>query len=109
MDEVASGYYKDKNPEFESQRQAIFDAFMRGIYAFVKQYDKENPEKPLQEVAVGWTYNRLKKQCAEFSSIAPLRVPSEYNFSDAKQVQHLLYNRLTDLNKLTQEQSLEQN
>ena len=61
------GEYRDLSfTKAYKDRDKIFDAFMRGIKDFVKQYDLENPDKPIQKVNVGNGYNRLKLQCQRF-------------------------------------------
>lgn len=89
------GYYTDApDSETAKTRQEIFDTYMRGVNAFVEEYDKENPDKPIQMVVVGRLYNRLKKQCEEYEKLTEhLTVPAEYSFEDAKDAQFVLYRR----------------
>ena len=61
------GFYKDgEGTEIESRRQEIFDSFMRGINAFIEEYDKQNPDNPLKQVNVGFLHNKLKRQVEKF-------------------------------------------
>lgn len=61
--ESSSGRYnvEETSPE-EQDRELIFKAFQRGLKAFIEEYDRQNPEKPLTQVNIGMGYNRLKKQ-----------------------------------------------
>jgi len=78
-----------------SPEELVFKAFQRGIMDFVEEYDKENPDRPLQQINVGMGYNRLKRQVERFKrSTSNLTVPSEYGFEDAtKDFQYVLYQR----------------
>lgn len=79
----------------EEEREMIFKAFQRGIKAFIKEYDEQNPEKPLNQVNVGMGYNRLKRQVEKFNiATNNLQVPYEYGFRDAEDdQQYVLYKR----------------
>lgn len=90
----------------DTQREKIFDAFLRAIQDFVKQYDKENPNMPIAQINVGMGYNRLKKQCQQLEKedeFSLLYVPEEYRFNDAAFEQYVVYrnnniNRKLDTN-----------
>ena len=74
---------EETSPE-EEDREMIFKAFQRGLRAFIKEYDRQNPNKPLQQINIGMGYNRLKKQVERFRrATSNLTVPSEYSFKDA--------------------------
>ena len=94
--ELVVGIY-DADPvgRSEKDRELIFKAFQRGIKAFVEEYDKQNPDKPLIQVNVGMGYNKLKKQVEMFKRATDnLTVPAEYGFFDAmKSEQYILYYR----------------
>lgn len=94
--ESSSGRYsvEETSPE-EQERELIFKAFQRGLRAFIEEYDKQNPEKPLTQVNIGMGYNRLKKQVERFKkATSNLTVPSEYKFQDAMtDEQYILYQR----------------
>ena len=94
--ELVVGIY-DADPvgRSEKNRELIFKAFQRGIKAFVEEYDKQNPDKPLTQVNVGIGYNKLKKQVEMFKRETDnLTVPAEYGFFDAmKAEQYILYYR----------------
>lgn len=94
--ESSSGRYnvEETSPE-EQDRELIFKAFQRGLKAFIEEYDRQNPEKPLTQVNIGMGYNRLKKQVERFKkATSNLTVPSEYNFQDAMaNAQYILYQR----------------
>lgn len=101
-----SGYYdvRPDSPE-EKDRDMIFDSFMRGINAFVKEYDNEHPSNPIKKVNVGMGYNRLKKQCKNFKQETKnLTVPADYEFNDAKSEQIVLYDRKIALRKSKKEE-----
>lgn len=74
----------------------IFKAFQRGLKAFIEEYDKQNPNKPLQQINIGMGYNKLKKQVERFKkATSNLTVPSEYSFQDAmNNQQYVLYKRI---------------
>ena len=92
--ESSSGRYivPADSPE-EKDRELIFKAFQRGVYAFVEEYDKQNPNNPIKQINVGMGYNRLKKQVEglEYDTNS-LKVPSKYRFEDSE-VQYILYKR----------------
>ena len=73
----------------------IFKAFQRGLKAFIDEYDRQNPKKPLNQINVGMGYNRLKKQVERFKkATSNLAVPFKYNFQDAiLNEQYILYQR----------------
>ena len=72
----------------------IFEAFQRGLGAFVEEYDRQNPERPLQQINIGMGYNRLKRQVERFKrATSNLTVPAEYRFQDASIEQYILYQR----------------
>ena len=76
------------------ERDLIFSAFQRGIKAFTEEYDKQHPDKPLQQINVGMGYNRLKRNVEKFEEATELlSVPIEYDFQDAGKKQHILYKR----------------
>ena len=78
----------------EQERDMIFSAFQRGLKAFIEEYDKQNPQKPIQQVNVGLGYNRLKRQVEKFkAATSNLSVPTEYKFQDAASGQRILYVR----------------
>ena len=76
-------------------QQIIFKAFQRGIRAFVDEYDKQNPDRPMLQINVGMGYNKLRRQVERFKkAISNLSVPPEYSFQDAMQHnQYILYYR----------------
>ena len=90
-----SGVYRtDENSPDEQRRQKIFDAFMRGIEAFAREYDKKHPDHPLEQVNVGMGHNKLKRQVQKFKKATHnLYVPIEYDFQDAESEQYILYER----------------
>lgn len=107
--EGLSGYYTDApDSETAKTRQEIFDTYMRGVNAFVEEYDKEHPDKPIEMVVVGRLYNRLKKQCEEYEKLTEhLTVPAEYSFEDAQDAQFVLYRREDALKNKSQTQKQE--
>ena len=85
---------EEVSPE-EQDRELIFKAFQRGLKAFIDEYDRQNPKKPLNQINVGMGYNRLKKQVERFKkATSNLAVPFKYNFQDAiLNEQYILYQR----------------
>lgn len=90
--EKEAGIYSTaQNSEQEKTRDLIFDAFMRGIKAFVNKYNLEN-EKPIKQVNVGMGFNRLKSQCQRYEKAEKLlKVPEICNFKDTVDEQHVLF------------------
>ena len=81
------------HPE-EIQRNKIFNTFMRGINDFINIYNSKHPNNPIRQVNIGMGFNRLKRQCEQYSkAINLLEVPREYSFVDASQEQRVLYLR----------------
>lgn len=79
------------------QKQKIFDAFMRAINAFVKEYDIQNPKNPLKQVNVGLGVNKLAEQCKQYLKCTKkLEVPASYGFLDTLNDQVVLYKRNTN-------------
>ena len=67
---------------------------MRGINAFVEEYDKENPDNPIKQINVGMGYNRLQNQCRRYMKETNLlSVPNDYAFHDALKGQYILYKK----------------
>jgi len=93
--ETSNGKYDEvKDKTQAKERDLIFKAFMRGLHAFIEEYDKQNPDAPLQQVNIGMGYNRLKKQVKRFkTAISLLKVPEQYSFEDAGEEQYVLYRR----------------
>lgn len=94
-EEDSGRYSVEENSKEEQERELIFKAFQRGIKAFVNEYDKQNPDKPLQKINIGMGYNRLKRQIERFKrETHNLTVPYEYSFEDAmNDEQYILYQR----------------
>ena len=94
-DEISKGNYSNKNQKAHNARVEIFETFLRGIKEFVKEYDRENPKKPIKYVHAGMGFNRLNDYCKQFApSSKLLDVPKEFNFNDAKDGQYILYQNL---------------
>ena len=94
--EYSAGRYSvDEISTDEQEREMIFKAFQRGIMAFVEEYDKQNPDKPINQINIGMDHNRLKKQVERFKkATSNLNVPFEYNFLDAlSEDQYVLYKK----------------
>ena len=92
---LRSGTYSvDETSPDELDRELIFKAFQRGLEAFIEEYDRQNPNKPLQQINVGMRYNKLKRQVERFKKeTSNLTVPVEYKFIDARRRQYILYKR----------------
>ena len=87
-------YNVEEDSKEEQERDMIFNAFQRGIMAFVEEYDKQNPVHPLKQINVGMGYNKLKRQVQRFKKETQnITVPSRYNFNDTKKEQYILYER----------------
>ncbi len=96
--ERSGKYYTETESQKKSEyeREQIFETFMRGINAFVEEWDKSHPKNPIKQVNVGNGYNRLKLQCERFEkakSSQLLKVPLSYCFEDAEFEQFILYKR----------------
>ena len=103
-DDVLGGRYKvdskqekdltDSERKERENRNLIFEAFVRGIEAFAKEYDMQHPDKPLMQVNVGMGYNKLKRNVEKLEmSSKTFAVPAEYGFEDAESGQYVLYKR----------------
>lgn len=93
--EYDKGYYEvPEDSRDELLREEIFSTLKRGMMAFIKEYDKENSDKPIKEVVVGMGYNRLKRQCDRYMiKTQKYSVPDKFSFVDADREQRLLYSR----------------
>lgn len=91
----AGRYSVKKGSKEERDRELIYEAFIRGIKAFVQEYDKENPQNTIKQINIGMGYNRLKQQVERLEkSINKLKVPSKYSFNDAmNNKQYIIYSR----------------
>ena len=71
----------------------IFDAFIRGINAFVAEYNKQNKSNLLKQVNVGGGNNKLIDLCEERCEKSNLIffVPSNFDFQDAQIDQFVIY------------------
>ena len=89
-------YDVEETSSDEQNREMIFKAFQRGVRAFIEEYDRQNPSKPLTQINIGMGYNRLKRQVERFErATSNLTVPAEYSFQDAiNYEQHILYQRV---------------
>ena len=97
-------YTVDPEHKEEQDRELIFQAFQRGVGAFVGEYDRQNSQSPMNFVNVGWGYNRLKRQTERFKQASQnLNVPAEYSFEDAGEKQFVLYNRAEALKQKEKE------
>jgi len=82
----------EPTPE-EQERQRIFEAFQRGINAFVEEYDMQNPDNPMKMITVGLSSNELKEQVQQLKiTTEKVNVPTRYSFEDAYE-QYILYER----------------
>lgn len=99
--EDRAGFYDDESNRLVAARNQIFSAFIRGTYAFVRQYNKENPEAPITKVTVGDSNgNKLRRQLQKFNKLRkPLTVPLWYSFYGAKDNQYLIYDGEENGNK----------
>lgn len=95
-----AGIYANNDDKTAKERDLIFKAFIRGVKDFIREYDLQHPNKPINQVNVGIGYNRLKSQCYKFKiATKNLEVPCEYNFLDAYSEQRILYQRNTKINQ----------
>jgi len=95
-EEDSSGRYRvDETNKEEQERELIFKAFQRGLRAFIEEYNRQNPNKPLQQINVGMGHNRLKRQVERFKkATSNLTVPIKYGFIDTMVgKQYILYQR----------------
>lgn len=95
-DDKKEGELSEAERNQKKERDLIFAAFQRGITAFVEEYDKQHPDKPLQQINVGMGYNRLKRNVEASpwgKATKLLTAPSEYSFNDAIKEQYILYKR----------------
>jgi len=84
-----------KNEDGTNLENKVFGALMRGVKAFVTQYDQENPDNPIKKINVGMGYNNLAEQSRLYpKEWIKLSAPDE--FKDAKNEQRILYERGKD-------------
>ena len=102
--ERQSGKYDvEVDSKDEQEREQIFQTYLRGIQAFVEEYNNQHPDNRLKQINVGTTYNRLKRQIERYEKATEnLTVPQEYNFRDAEYEQYILYQE-----EQTQEKEIE--
>ena len=93
--ECGDGLYSvEESSEEEQDREKIFKAFERGLNAFIEEYDRQNPRNPLQQINIGMSSNKLRKQVERYKKeTVNLTVPYEYNFQDTNPGQYILYKR----------------
>lgn len=86
---------KDKYREGEKGQQ-VYEAFMRGINAFIEEYDKNNPDLPLLDVTVGMNANKLEKIVKQNLKKSPILYQGakfQGYAGDSIQEQYVLYSR----------------
>lgn len=93
--EISDGFYNAPEGSSEKkEREMIFEAFKRGVSAFVARYDELHPDKPINYVTVGVGHNRLNEQLEHYEESTKLfTVPADYEFQDAGLMQKVLYDR----------------
>ncbi|MBO7508370.1 MAG: hypothetical protein J6T39_01850, partial [Clostridia bacterium] len=85
------GIYKDDEDSLqEIRRSKIFETIMRGMYGFMTEYNKQNEERPITKICVGYGYNRLKEYCNRYDTNLQMFDVPDY-FEDAQQRQAFLY------------------
>ena len=90
-EKIEPGVYRSSPDSIHSiQREKIFETFMRGTYAFVYEYNKQNPDNPLKKVLVGLGYNRLREYCERYPKNNCLLEVPEF-FQDASREQIVLF------------------
>ena len=83
-----------KYRESYKSKEKILQTFLRGINAFVKEYDLQHPFKPIKKVTVGMGCSKLREECMRFKQdLSKIEIPSDYNFDDALLEQRILYER----------------
>ena len=86
---------KDHYREGDKGEQ-VYEAFMRGINAFIEEYDKNNPESPLLDVTVGMNANKLAdivKQKLNKSPILYQGAKFQGYAGDSAQEQYVVYQK----------------
>lgn len=87
--EYSPGLYRKAARGEVQERNEIFNAFKRGLNAFIEEYDRQNPENPLTQINIGLGHNRLRGQLKKYKLAYPnydsnfLTVPWQYHFLDA--------------------------
>ena len=81
--------------EDDEKKTLMFQAYERGMEAFIKEYDSQNPDNPLKQINVGIRYNRLQEFVEELTQAEHnLTIPEGYGFSDAmSREQYIFYIR----------------
>lgn len=88
--------------KIENDRNLIFNALLRGVYDFVKAYDKKHPKNPITKVNIGKKEYAFSNQLFQFEIEKQiLKVPKNYKFLDAAFEQRILYKREDGISKRT--------
>ena len=77
-------------------RQKALSAFLRGTKEFIKQYDLEHPDTPIQIFTVGMGYNKLADELRKFETSEgqdKIYISPHYRFEDAEDEQRILYKK----------------
>jgi len=83
-----------------ADQNQIFEKFLKGAYAFIKDYNNKNKDNPLKQVNVGLGLNSLRKNIQEkFKEVVPLnainfseyKIDNEYD-GDWQDMQYCIYN-----------------
>lgn len=90
--ESGIGWYDQKYAAEEAQREKIYNAFMRGLKAFIREYNLQHPDCPIKRANMGMGFNRLQRQFDKFEVESDkLDIPLEYGFEDAREEQRIIY------------------
>lgn len=88
----ASTKTDEKKCQDEIDRDLIFNAFKRGIYQFIDEYNKLNPKNRIKKVNIGGMRTAFVSQLSNLKNEENmLYVPEKYKFIDAGLQQRILY------------------
>lgn len=74
-------------------REKIYKAFKRGVKAFVTKYNEKNSGNPINQVNIGWGYNRLKQVIKKYEVESDEVFEALDCFKDASNKQYVIYKK----------------
>ena len=77
----------------DEKRVKIYEAFKRGVKAFVEKYNELYKDKPITQVNIGWGFNRLKQVIKKFERESEEIFDVPNCFQDAKNEQWIVYKK----------------
>ena len=79
-----------------TDREQIFQTIIYGVHAYIIEHNQQNPNQPIQQVNVGWNFNRLKEQTERYDKVekdSDEFITPPDDFVDASLEQYVIYRR----------------